>query len=204
MSLSGKTWGYIMNITQQNFPLPLDKDLFGLGALVPAINRPHKADPEMQTELEREISFQIIDLSDEETFDELARINLDDREDGESAEKFIAKRMFARLIADLSFEANELPKDLFGQIEVNREYEKQDALIWLYALNPDGSDMPFDWVCTELGFDTAMVRRIVARNVRADLKRVLKLLSSMISYQHAKKCEVELREFVDLKGWNYN
>lgn len=123
---------------------------------------------------------------------------------GDTQETFVAKRMFARLIADLSGEASLTPPDLFGHINDDREQRKQDALIWMYDLNPDGSLMSFQWVCDEIGLDAEMIKRITARNVRNDLKGILKLLSSMVSPEYANACELDLQDYVNLSGWNLN
>lgn len=117
-------------------------------------------------------------------------------------ETVVAKRMFRLLLADLSGTTSGEP-DLFGQIiDSEREIRKFDALAWLYNLNPDGAQMSFDWVCDELGMDPEAIRRMTAANMRAELKRLLHVLSCMVSPEHAKNCECELAEYVNLAGWN--
>jgi hypothetical protein len=120
----------------------------------------------------------------------------------------VAKRMWRMLCVDLAgTTSTEL--DLFGDLSaqpdehgLSPEHRKQDALIWMFDLNPDGADMPFEWVCNEIGLDHEAVRRITARNMRTDLKMVLKLLTKLLSFRHAKDCELRLAEYVNLSGWD--
>lgn len=122
-------------------------------------------------------------------------------EDGESMSTFFAKRLMQLLKDDLSGKSNGEP-DLFGHIAHDRETRKLDALVWLYDLNPDGARIPFTWVCDEIGHDPEVIRRVVAKNMRAELKRVLKTLCGMVSLTYATDCQLVLSEYVDLTGWN--
>lgn len=123
-----------------------------------------------------------------------------DEDPSDSPETFIAKRMFKVFMDDLSGRTDAVP-DMFDHVAGNREQRKQDALIWMFNLNPDGADMPFEWVCNEIGIDHELVRRVTARNTRAELKRIVKLLAGMVSVEHAKKCEIDLLDYVNLSGW---
>lgn len=120
----------------------------------------------------------------------------------DSADTCIAKRMIDRMIADLAGEKEDVVADLFGHVDSERETRKWDALIWMYDLNPDGSDIPFTWACNEIGLDHEAFRRITARSVRIDLKRILKLLTGMVGFNYAKECEYKLADYVNLSGWN--
>jgi hypothetical protein len=122
----------------------------------------------------------------------------------DSTDTFLAKRMFMRMLSDLAGEAPKAAPDMFGHIEDGREQRRQEALIWMYDLNPDGADVPFVWVCDEIGIDAELIRRVTGRSVRDDLKRILKLLSSMVSPEYAKACEDKLMDYINLTGWNVN
>lgn len=136
---------------------------------------------------QEELEMGVIDLNPEET---------------DSADTFLAKRMFMRMLDDLAGKSEQAEPDLFGHIEGIREQYKQDALIWLYGLNPDGADVTFEWVCNEIGFDAELIRRVTGRNVREDLKRLLKMLASMVSPAYAKDCQIQLSDYLDLSGWD--
>jgi hypothetical protein len=123
-------------------------------------------------------------------------------------ETYVAKRMWRMLCVDLAGTTStelDLLGDLSAQPDehgLSPEHRKQDALIWMFDLHPDGADMPFEWVCNEIGLDHEAVRRITARNMRTDLKLVLKLLTKLLSFRHAKDCELRLAEYVNLSGWD--
>lgn len=118
----------------------------------------------------------------------------------DSADTFVAKRLLSLTMDDLSGKVTGEP-DLFGDIADDREERKLDALVWIYDLNPDGADIPFNWVCNELGTDGEVLRRVIARNMRQELKRVLKMLACMVGDEHARNCECELSDYVNLSGW---
>lgn len=119
----------------------------------------------------------------------------------EPTSTFVAKRLMQLLKDDLSGKSYGEP-DLFGHIDHARETRKLDALFWLYDLNPDGAKVSFTWVCDELGHDPEVIRRVVAKNMRAELKRVLNILCGMVSLTYATDCQLVLSEYVDLTGWN--
>lgn len=144
------------------------------------------------------------EIDDFEDGDEDNSIDLDVSSEGVWSDLFLAKRMIFRMMCDLSGEIDPAEPDMFGHILGTREQRKQDALIWMFDLNPDGSDVSFVWVCNEIGFDAERVRRITGRSVRQDLKRILKLLSYMVSNEHAKTCELNLMDYVNLSGWQLN
>ena len=123
-----------------------------------------------------------------------------DEDDHDTPESIIAKRMFRLLLDDLAGKCD-APPDMFGQVIGNREQRKQDALIWMFSLNPDGAAMPFDWVCNEIGIDHEAVKRITARNMRGDLRRLLQMLSFMFGTAYGQKVEVDLLDYVNLDGW---
>lgn len=112
----------------------------------------------------------------------------------------IAKRMFRLLLDDLSGKCEESP-DMFGQVTGNRTQRKQDALIWMFNLNPGGAAMPFEWVCNEIGIDHEIVRRITARNMRSELQRLLRFLEGMLGNEYCRNTEAELLDYVNLDGW---
>lgn len=123
-------------------------------------------------------------------------------------ETYVAKRMWKILCVDLAATTCadlDLLGDLVAQptdAGLSAEHRKQDALIWMFDLNPNGADMPFEWVCNEIGLDHEAVRRITARNMRRELKLVLKLLSKLVSFAHAKQCELRLSDYANLSGWD--
>lgn len=182
-------------------------DLFGF---VPDEKPPSKADPPAPTaavmkpekatpQASQKPKSQATAGDDEEDDHELAMPNLDE-DSSDTPETFIAKRMWRLMMADLAGLTEGEP-DLFGQHCGDRERRKQDALIWIFNLNPDGADLAFEWVCNEIGIDHEVVRRMVARYMRADLKRILRLLACMVSLDHAMKCEIDLLDYVNLSGW---
>lgn len=139
------------------------------------------------------------DLDD--AVEDVTNINLEPG-GNDTADTCIAKRMMDRMIADLVGEKLQSQPDLFGHVDGDRETRKLDALIWMYDLNPDGSDIPFVWVCDELGLDHERLKRITARSVREDLKRILKVLTGMVGIDYARSCELKLSDYVNLTGWN--
>jgi hypothetical protein len=185
---------------------PYSFDLFGMAADQEQVETPKKRTGQPKpAKAVKPASPQTIlrnvEESDETEDDSSQDIDLDSFAAGDTTETFLAKRMFARMMSDLAGEIAATVPDMFGQIVDEREQRKQDALIWMFDLNPDGSEMPFTWVCDEIGFDYELVRRITGRSVRQDMKRILKLLSSMVSHEHAKTCELNLMEYVNLSGW---
>lgn len=182
--------------------LSQDMDLFGSAQIIAVpppktVIRPQKASTVQPAVLNRPRN-EDPDATDEEA------INLGE-EAGDTSDTFLAKRMFSRMLCDLAGDADaDAAGDLFGHIEGAQEQRKQDALIWMFDLNPDGSEVPFTWVCNEIGFDAERVRRITGRSVRQDMKRILKLLSSMVSNEYAKKCELNLMDYCNLSGWQLN
>lgn len=183
-----------------------EMDLFGI---IPVkINSPPKEviAPQKKTNTLKPVSTKEHRIETDEfgEIDEDNSVDLDVTPEGVWSDLFLAKRMFFRMMCDLSGEADPADPDLFGHILGTREQRKQDALIWMFDLNPDGSDISFEWVCNEIGFDPERVRRITGRSVRQDLKRILKLLSNMVGNEHAKTCELNLMDYVNLSGWQLN
>ena len=146
----------------------------------------------------------VIQERDDEDRDDSAPLGIDLKTDlDDSADTFVAKRLLSLLMDDISGKVTAEP-DLFGDIQHDREQRKLDALVWLYDLNPDGARVSFDWVCNELGTDGEVLRRVIARNMRQELKRVLKMLACMVGDEHARNCECELSDYVNLSGWKDN
>jgi len=77
-------------------------------------------------------------------------------------------------------------------------------LIWIYSLNPEPGLVPFVWVCDILGFDPHRVRRVTGRSMRAELKRLANLLSTIVGVSHARLCEETLSDYLDVSGWKHN
>lgn len=129
---------------------------------------------------------------------------------GESPALILAKRMFLRMMWDIEGKSDEVELDLFGQASLTTAKTSQsdqnrlDALIWLYGLNPDGSDVSIEMVCDMLELDPHRIRRIVGRNMRKELRRVINLLSTMVSQEHAQWCEEKLSDYLDVTGWRSN
>ena len=142
--------------------------------------------------------------------DEPESVDLESIEACDTPETILAKRMFLRMMWDIEGKAEEVEPDLFGQTSVtgskadHADQNRLDALIWLYSLNPDGSLVSIEWVCDVLGFDPHRVRRIVGRSLRKELKRVVHLLSTIVSAQHAQACEEKISDYLDISNWRYN
>jgi hypothetical protein len=142
--------------------------------------------------------------------DEPESVDLASIEAGDTPERILAKRMFLRMIWDFQGKVEEAEPDLFGQTSLtgskidHADQNRLDALIWLYSLNPDGSLVTIEWVCDVLGFDPHRVRRIVGRSMRKELKRVVHLLSTIVSPQHAQACEEKISDYLDISNWSLN
>lgn len=142
--------------------------------------------------------------------DDAPTVNLESIDANDTPEMILAKRMFLRMLWDLAGDVEEAEPDLFGQTSIQcqkaslAEQCRLDALIWLYSLNPDAGLVTFEWVCDVLGFDPHRVRRITGRSMRNDLKRVVQLLSTIISLQHAQACEEKIADYCDISSWNLN
>jgi len=142
-------------------------------------------------------------------FDDGIIVDLEANDPNDTAETKLAKRMFLRMTLDLKPEPEPEPaasQDLFGQASTlsQSEQERLDALIWMYSLNPEPALVPFEWVCDVLGFDPHRVRRITGCFMRAELKRLINLLSTMVGDSHARLCEETLSDYLDVSGWNHN
>lgn len=142
--------------------------------------------------------------------DDAPTVNLEAIDAHDTPEMILAKRMFLRMLWDLAGDVEVAEPDLFGQTSIQcqkaslAEQCRLDALIWQYSLNPDGSLVSFEWVCDVLGFDPHRVRRITGRSMRNDLKRLVHLLSTIISLQHAQACEEKISDYCDISSWNLN
>lgn len=142
--------------------------------------------------------------------DDAPTINLEAIDAHDTPEMILAKRMFLRMLWDLGGEVELAEPDLFGQTSVQCQKAslavqcRLDALIWLYSLNPDQALVTFEWVCDVLGFDPHRVRRITGRSMRNDLKRLVHLLSTIISEQHAQACEEKITDYCDISSWKLN
>ena len=140
--------------------------------------------------------------------DEIVAPDLETLAEDESPKTILAKRMFHRMMLDISGESQKTEPDLFGQQATSDDNGadrcRLDALVWMYSLNPDGSFISFEWVCDQLDLDPESIRRITGRSMRKELKRLVKLLSTIVSYEHAKACEEALSEFADVSLWAMN
>jgi hypothetical protein len=137
-------------------------------------------------------------------FDDGVTIDLEAVSPDDDPETLLAKRMFLRMLWDITPKRAVAAKlDLLGQATATNqdEQDRLDALIWMYSLNPDGSLVPFEWVCDVLGFDVHRVRRITGRTMGADLKRIVNLLSTIIDECHAQLCEERLSDYLDVSNW---
>lgn len=115
----------------------------------------------------------------------------------------LATRMLEIAMTDLSYIIP--PKNqLDAVIGKGRHRRKQDALIWIFNLNPRHARLTFDWVCEELDQDPEVYRRVIAKNCRTDLKVIVRVLVSMLGFKKAKQCADKLYEYLDLTGWHYN
>jgi hypothetical protein len=142
--------------------------------------------------------------------DEPISVDLEAIESSDTPETILAKRMFLRMMWDIEGKSEDVEPDLFGQSSLASHKTSQtdlyrlDALIWFYSLNPDGSLVSIEWVCNLLGFDPHGVRRIVGRNLRKELKRVMHLLSTMLGEHHAQLCEEKISDYFDMSNWRIN
>ena len=137
-------------------------------------------------------------------FDDGIVVNLEAIDPEDTPETLLAKRMFLRMLWDLKLRPEPASNsDLFGQNATTNqgELDQLDALIWMYSLNPDGSLVSFEWVCDVLGFNADRVRRVTGRSMRAELKRIVNLLSTIVSESHARECELQLSDYVDVSAW---
>jgi hypothetical protein len=142
--------------------------------------------------------------------DEPITVDLEIVEASDTPESIMAKRMFLRMMWDIEGKSEDVEPDLFGQASLaghktsQSDLNRLDALIWLYSLNPDGGLVSIEWVCDVLGFDPHRVRRIVGRNLRKELKRLVHLLSSMLGAHQAQVCEDKISDYVDISNWGFN
>lgn len=150
------------------------------------------------------------DDSDDHEDDDTPTVDLEVIEVNDNPEMILAKRMFLRMMWDLSGDVEEAEPDMFGQTSIQShktslaEQCRLDALIWLFSLNPDGGLVTIEWVCEVLGFDVHRVRRITGRSMRNDLKRVVQLLSTMISQAHAQVCEDIISDYCNISSWKHH
>jgi hypothetical protein len=143
----------------------------------------------------------------DERIDDGIAVDLETVDPNDSIETKLAKRMFLRMIWDLKPRpASTQVQDLFGQAATmcQGEQDRLDALVWMYSLNPDPGLVPFEWVCDVLGFDIHMVRRIVGRSMRTELKQLVNLLSTIVGADHARLCAETLSDYVDVSTWKRN
>lgn len=142
--------------------------------------------------------------------DDPITVDLEAIEASDTPESIMAKRMFLRMMWDIEGKSEDVEPDLFGQASLaghktsQSDLNRLDALIWLYSLNPDGSLVSIEWVCDVLGFDPHRVRRIVGRNLRKELKRLVHLLSTMLGAHQAQVCEDKISDYVDISNWGFN
>lgn len=113
---------------------------------------------------------------------------------------YIAKRYLKLLLSDLAIKAIGQP-DLLGYIANPRVQRRHEAIRWMYDLYETSPPIPFLWVCEVIGHDPEVYRRVVARNMRADLKRILDEITGSSGFDHAKACEEFLSDYVNLSGW---
>jgi hypothetical protein len=140
-------------------------------------------------------------------FDDGTFVDLEANDPDDTVETKLAKRMFLRMIWDLTPKpAPVASHDLFGQASASNQSEQDrlDALVWMYSLNPEPALVPFEWVCDVLGFDSHRVRRITGRSMRPDLKRLVNLLSTIVGEQHARECEERMSDYLDVSNWKLN
>jgi hypothetical protein len=115
----------------------------------------------------------------------------------------LAEEMIKCLLIDIGYVDPEgIEENLLGYSDKTRDYKKLDSLIWVFDLNPDGSELSFNWACDLTDHDTERMKRIIAKNMRSELKQCLVILASMISFEYAKNSEFELAEYVNLSGWD--
>lgn len=140
-------------------------------------------------------------------FDDGNVVDLEAVDANDTIETKLAKRMFLRMLWDLTPKPAPAPNhDLLGQASTSSQSEQDrlDALVWMYSLNPDAPLVPFEWVCDVLGFDPHRVRRITGRSMRTELQQLVNLLSTIIGADHARLCEETLFDYVDVSAWKLN
>lgn len=116
----------------------------------------------------------------------------------------LAKAMYQQMFIDLGLKTDVRNDVQLGHEIVSSEQRQMDTLIWIYDLNPSGSDFPFESVCETLRIDPEIFRRVIARNMKSQLRNVVALIASMVSYEHAKTCELNLSDYANVSGWNLN
>lgn len=142
--------------------------------------------------------------------DEPITIDLEAIEAGDTPELILAKRMLLRMMWDINGKPDDITPDLFGQMTSTdkkakrAENDRFSALVWLYDLHPDEPRVSFGWVCDTLSLDPHRIRRIVGRSLRAELKRLVQLLSTIVGQQHAQACEEKISDYLDISHWQLN
>lgn len=116
----------------------------------------------------------------------------------------LARAMYDQMFIDLGLKTDSERDVQLGHEILSSEKRLMDALIWIYDLNPSGSDFPFESVCETLRMDPEVFRRVIARNMKSQLRNVVALIASMVSYEHAKTCELNLSDYANVSGWNLN
>ena len=114
--------------------------------------------------------------------------------------KRLALKMLSLALADLEQQSEKNDMDMFGFTKPN-DLVRQDAIIWLYSLNPEGSDIPFEWVCDGLGHDPEIFRRIIARNMPEIIKETIRMLSHLVDEKTIRDMVHTMSDYLNLDGW---
>ena len=115
--------------------------------------------------------------------------------------KRLASKMLSLALDDLEQQSEKKDMDdMFGFAKPD-DLVRKDAIIWLYSLNPEGSDIPFEWVCDELGHDPEIFRRVIARNMPEIIKETIRMLAYLVDDQTIRDMVHTMSEYLNLDDW---
>lgn len=124
----------------------------------------------------------------------------------DSWDVILAKLMFNRFKYDLGFgqELDDRQDELFGVTTTwkrgVRTIDKLNAIVWLYSFHPQEVQVSFEWVCDVLSLDIELIRRIVARHARNEIRQTIELIAPL-SKELAQECEDKVSHYVFVQGW---
>ena len=117
----------------------------------------------------------------------------------ECPESILAKMMIQRMMWDISDKRFEQSNDLLGMaVSGKDEVRRLDALIWMFGLHPEPPIVHFEWCCRMIELDCEAMRRIAARSVKDDLRRILDHLAKIVDYAFARQCALALADYISL------
>jgi hypothetical protein len=97
--------------------------------------------------------------------------------------------------------------DLLGDVmgETNRQQQikaaAQDALIWIFGLNPSPPDISFEAATGQIeGFDVQRFREVVASVCHRELRETLRMVWRMVDKNEAQVVADRLARYVNIDG----